>query len=54
MYGRGDIRLLEGVVELKTRPLLAYDCKRNGLLFFVEILQRGCGWLMHVVVTSMR
>jgi hypothetical protein len=54
MYGRGNIRVWEGVVELRTRPLLAYDCNRNGLRFFMEILQRGCGWLMQVVVTSMR
>jgi hypothetical protein len=26
MYGRGNSKVLEGVVELRTRPLLAYVC----------------------------
>ena len=42
----GSIRVLDGVVELRMRSLLAYGCRRDGLRFFVEIVQRGCGWLM--------
>jgi hypothetical protein len=40
MYGRSSISILEGVVELRTRLLLAYDYKRNIPRFFVEVDQR--------------
>ena len=40
IYGRGGIRDLEGVVELRTRPLLAQGCKMIGQHFFMALL---CG-----------
>ena len=33
------MRVLEGLVVLRMRPLLAYGCKRNGLCSFVEVDQ---------------
>ena len=52
MHGRGNIRVLEGVVELRMRPLLAWDRKRNMLCFFVEAHQKG--WLIWIVIVSIR
>ena len=58
MYERGSIRVLEGVIELRMRPLLAQGCKRTGPRFFIKVDQRGCGcrcrWLMQVVIASIR
>ena len=34
MYGKGSTRVLEGVVELRMRPLSYLGCKRNGRRFF--------------------
>ena len=48
MYGRGNVR----VVELRTRSVLAWSCKRNGPRFFMKVDQRGYKWLMHVVVIA--
>jgi hypothetical protein len=45
MYGRGNIRVLEEVVELRTMPLIAYDCKRIDQHFFVVDLG-GCRRLL--------
>jgi hypothetical protein len=44
MYGRGNKRVLDayGVVELRTRTLLAQGCKRNELGFFVKANQIEC------------
>lgn len=53
MYGRGNRRDLKGVVEVRTRPLLAEGCKRNGLCFFVEVNERGCEWLKQLELTHM-
>ena len=35
MYGKRNIRVLEGVVELRMGPLLAQGCKRNKLSLLV-------------------
>ena len=51
MYGRGNLRDLKGVVEVRTRPLPVEDCKRTGLRFFVDVHERGCGWLNQVELT---
>jgi hypothetical protein len=37
-------RVLEEIVELITRPLFTYGCKRIGPRFFVKANQRGCRW----------
>ena len=35
MYERGNIRVLEEMVEQRTRPLFAWGCKGNTRRFFV-------------------
>ena len=52
MYGLGSIKVVEEAVELRTRSLLAWGCKKNGACFFVEVDQWGCGWLVQVVDAS--
>ena len=37
MYGRGNVRVLEGVLELRTRLHLSQDSKRNGPRFFMKV-----------------
>jgi hypothetical protein len=39
MYGRGGVRVLEGVVELKTMSLFEYSCKNKGSCFFVRLIK---------------
>ena len=46
MYGKGNFRIWDWVVESRTMPLFAYSCNKNGLHFVVEVDQRGCRQLM--------
>ena len=45
MYERGSVRVLDEMLELRTRPLLAWGCKGNTWRFFV-VDAGGCGPLM--------
>jgi hypothetical protein len=51
MYGRGNIRVLEEVIELRTMPIIAYDCKRIDQHFFV-VDASGCRRLLIPFVRS--
>ena len=50
MYGRGNSRIMERVVELRMRPLLAYNCKRNELHFFCGCWSKGMRMLLRLVL----
>lgn len=48
------MRGLKGFVEVRMKPLFVLGCKRNRLCLFVKADQRGCSWLMLVVIVGIR